>query len=170
MMALMMVCAGQEVSAQTKKEIRKQERAAKNAEELKEFVALIKTEDFKFSVFSIDSSPYPGLSSYQLKNGYFVYINNKQLTVLLPLLGPNIARGNAAGLLKEINFTTLDYNIVINPTLNDGMMATINTVDPLSKVPYQLEIRCENGRTILSTFTSGQNRIDYRGSLSAYRK
>ena len=166
---LMMLCVGEVATAQTKSEIRKKERAAKNAEEMKDFVELIQTEKFKFSVFSIDSSPYPGLSTYQLKNGYFVYILNKELTVLLPLLGPNLANGNAAGVLRETSFTTFNYKISLSPGQEEGVMiASINTTDPSSKNTYNLEIKFENGRTILSTFTSGLQKIDYRGSLKAF--
>ena len=149
---------------------RKEKSEKRTAEYNNNFINIIKTQNFKFTVFGIDVDELPEYSGYQLDGGYFLYIENKELTVYLPTGGPNTSSGNNASIGEKINFTVKDYSIVLSPSDTGEPRIIIKARDPRMNIAYVFELEVENNKTYLTSYAPALDNIRYNGSLVKINK
>lgn len=154
------------IFAQEAKLSKKEKLEIKKTESNNKFVEIINNETFRFTVFSIDANFAPTLSYLELKGGYMLYIKNKELTVLLPIGGPNMFRGNAPTSREALRFTTKNYNIILSTTIDNNIVATIRTKDVHSNNEFMFTLTNDSGVVYLTSYITGIDKVRYTGRLS----
>ena len=147
---------------------RKQKNEIKRVAENENFTKTVQG-DFRFTVFGIDTGFAPGLAGTQLKGGFFIFVQDGELSVLLPVGGPRMQDGNASSSREQLNYTVSKFTIVVSPTAEGGTKATINAKDPRLNTSCVFVLTLENNRTTLSSFVSGMDEVIYTGGLEVIK-
>lgn len=156
---------GAEISFAQEKTTRKEKNELRRIAANKNFTEIIQTANFRFTVFGIETELAPMLAGTQLDGGFFVSVENEEMTVLLPVGGPNAEEGNASSMMEQLSYTAGIYQIVVSPTESGGQSASIKSKDPRLNTSCTFVLTIENESTTLSVYVSGMDTVVYTGSL-----
>lgn len=167
------IMIGQQVMAQeTKREARKEKRAAEVQHEREQIQSVIATKSW---VFSADQLVYSGTS--QLQNvdlndiSYGVWVIGNRINVHLPVYGATAA-GGIPSLSKTLDFTTTNYKYSVQEdSRTDGWNIKINVMNPWTMVSYSMTLDItETGQSshlmITSDFTG---EVTFLGAITPFQ-